>query len=406
MKVDMILVRFGEFTIKGRNRGWFERKMLSHVRAALADFPEAEIKHTYGRIYVTLNDAPYEPVKNKLRNVFGIVSISPVRRVESQLEKIQAVALELMLSLPAAPATFKVATRRVDKSFPHETREMNHLVGSHVLRAMPELKVDVRNPAVELRVEIQAEGTFVFSEVIPAAGGFPYGTNGKATLLLSGGIDSPVAGYLAMRRGLELDAVHFHSYPYTSEQAQEKVIALGRKLVELSNAPLKLHMVPFTEIQTTLKQSNQDHLLITLMRRAMLRIAERIADRNKASALVTGDSLGQVASQTLGSMNVIGRVINMPLLRPLVMSDKSEIIRIAEQIDTYETSILPFEDCCTLFVPKSPSTNPNLNVVQKIESSLVELEAMIERAVTDSRTIVLKPGQRAEAEQAGEDQWF
>jgi len=405
-KVDIILVRFGEYIIKGRNRGFFERKMIAQVRKSLEAFPEATIRHVYGRIYIALNGESYEAIAQKLQNISGILSISPVRSVVSELEEIRATALDLMLSLPKEPATFKVTVRRVDKSFPHDTRELNHLVGSHVLRAMPNIKVDVKNPDVVLRIEIQPEGTYVFSDIVKTTGGFPYGTNGKAVLLLSGGIDSPVAGYLAMRRGLELEAVHFHSYPFTSEKAQEKVIALGRKLVELSQEPLKLHMVSFTDIQTSFTKTNQEHLMITLMRRSMLRIAERIAEQRKAFGIVTGDSLGQVASQTLGSMNVIGRTVSLPLLRPLIMTDKSEIIRIAEQIDTYETSILPYEDCCTLFVPKSPSTNPNLNIVQKIEASLTELDEMIDKAIKEMYTIVLKPGEQAEAEQVGEDAWF
>lgn len=233
--------------------------------------------------------------------------------------------------------------------------------------------------------------------------------NGKAMLLLSGGIDSPVAGWTAMRKGLEIEAVHFHSYPFTSQQATDKVVALAQRLAHYGGR-IKLHLVPFTELQTLLAQQKQDHLIITLMRRSMLRIAERLAERSGALALVTGDSLGQVASQTLGSMNVIGRTASLPLLRPLVMMDKLEIIRISERIGTYETSILPYEDCCTLFVPKSPATNPNLRVVEGIEHALGEqLERLVAEAVAGTETVVMTPQGKEEEKRptaAPEDRWF
>ncbi|MFB9325453.1 tRNA uracil 4-sulfurtransferase ThiI [Paenibacillus aurantiacus] len=403
---DMILIRFGEFTIKGRNRKHFERKMVEQVKRVMTPFPAAKLIQTFGRLYIQLNGESYEAAAAKLKHVFGIVSFSPVRHTELDLEAIRAAALEVMREQPSEPRTFKVSVRRVVKTFPHDSQEMNRLVGGHVLRAMAELKVDVRKPEVHLRVELQPEGAFVFSDVIPAAGGFPYGTNGKAMLMLSGGIDSPVAGYLAMRKGLEIEAIHFHSYPFTSEQAKDKVITLARRLSEISGAKLKLHLVSFTDIQTSFTQCNQDHLIITLMRRSMLRIGQLLAERSEALGIVTGDSLGQVASQTLGSMNVIGRDIDLPLLRPLIMTDKQEIINLAEEIGTYETSILPYEDCCTLFVPRSPSTNPNLNVVRKVESFVPNLAGMIEEAVRTTETIVIKPDELSQVHKAGEDEWF
>ncbi|WP_274651884.1 tRNA uracil 4-sulfurtransferase ThiI [Paenibacillus humicola] len=406
MKTDMILVRFGELTVKGRNRGQFEKRMVEQVKRMLRPFPNASIERTYGRLYISLNGEAYEEIAAKLKDVFGIVSFSPVRRTESELEAIQAAAVDVMRALPKEPETFKVSARRVLKAFPHNSQEMNHLVGSSVLRAFPALKVDVRTPEVELRVEIQPEGTYIFSEVVPGAGGFPFGTNGKAMLMLSGGIDSPVAGYLAMRKGLEIEAVHFHSYPFTSEQAKEKVIELARRLAYYSGKAIKLHLVSFTEIQTAFTQSNQDHLIITLMRRSMLRIAERLAERSGALGIVSGDSLGQVASQTLSSMNVIGRTVGLPLLRPLIMTDKNDIIRMAERIGTYKTSILPYEDCCTLFVPKSPSTNPNLKVVEKVESFVPRLSDMIEEAVAGTETIHVSEQTPAGLLSAGREDWF
>ncbi|MGG4035324.1 tRNA uracil 4-sulfurtransferase ThiI [Paenibacillus cisolokensis] len=405
MIYDRIILRLGEITVKGRNRGRFEKRLLEQVVEALKPFPRAKATATYGRIYVELNGEAYEPIRDRLKDVFGLSSFSPAKRADSELESIRDAALAIMRSYPDVPRTFKVTVKRAWKQFPHTSHEMNHLVGAHVLRATPNLKVDVHRPDVELHVDIQPEGTYLYCEAVPGAGGFPYGTNGKAILLLSGGIDSPVAGWMAMRKGLELEAVHFHSYPFTSEQAKDKVVELARRLAYYGGGSLKLHLVPFTDIQTALVRFNKEHLLITLMRRAMLRIAERIADRRKAGAIVTGDSLGQVASQTLGSMNVIGRTTSLPLLRPLVMMDKLEIIRMAERIGTYETSILPYEDCCTLFQPKSPSTNPNLNVVERIESSMPELDGMIAAAVDGTETIVVEYGSGGKVGDL-EESWF
>lgn len=412
MIYDRILVRFGEITVKGRNRGRFEQQLLKQIKHALHAFAALDYEKTYGRIYIVLNGEPYEKVKERLKEVFGISSFSPVKRAEPELESIRDAALVLMRSLSPEPATFKVSARRAWKEFPHGSQEMNHLVGSHVLRAMPDLKVDVRSPEVEVRLDIQSAGVHVYCETVPGAGGFPYGTSGKALLLLSGGIDSPVAGWFALRKGLEVEAVHFHSYPYTSEQAKEKVVELARRLSHFSGRPLKLHLVPFTEVQTALAGQNQENLMITLMRRAMLRISGELAERHGALAVVTGDSLGQVASQTLGSMNVIGRTLQLPLLRPLAMMDKQEIIGIAERIGTFETSILPYEDCCTLFVPKSPSTNPNLRVVEKVESSIPDLDDMLRRAVDGTETVLLREPYTRSSEAAavsgvtGENDWF
>lgn len=406
MKEDWILVRFGELTIKGRNRGRFEDMLVRQVKQALAAYPALKYTKTFGRLYIQLNGEPYEPAAERLKDVFGIVSFSRVIRCGHDLQDIRETALQAIRQVEPAPKTFKMTVRRAWKAYPHDSQEMNHLVGAHVLRNTPDLKVDVRNPDTELKVDIQPEGTYVYASVEQAAGGFPLGMNGKAMLLLSGGIDSPVAGWMAMRKGLEIEAVHFHSYPFTSEQAKEKVVTLAQRLAYYGGS-IKLHLVPFTELQTKLAQTGQEHLIITLMRRSMLKIAEKLAAKRGALAIVTGDSLGQVASQTLGSMNVIGRDTSLPLLRPLVMMDKLEIIRIAEKLRTYETSILPYEDCCTLFVPKSPATNPNLGVVLKIESQLgAELERLVEEAVNGTETVVLTENSRSDAPAAVEDKWF
>ncbi|NIK75906.1 thiamine biosynthesis protein ThiI [Paenibacillus castaneae] len=406
MLYDQIVLRYGDLMVKGRNRNKFEKRMLEQVKQALVAYENIAYFKSFGRLYVKLNGHPYEPVADRLKDLFGIVSLSPVRSTELDLEKIREAALTLMQALPEKPATFKVSAKRAWKKFPHNSQEMNHLVGGHVLRAMPDLKVNVSKPDVELRVDIQEEATYVYHEVIAGAGGFPFASNGKAMLLLSGGIDSPVAGWLALRKGLEVEAVHFHSYPFTSEQAKDKVIELTKRLSYFSGEPIKLHLVPFTDIQTTLVQAKSDNLIITLMRRAMLRITEQLALRNGANGIVTGESLGQVASQTLPSMNVIGRATQLPQLKPLIMMDKHEIIRLAERIGTYETSILPYEDCCTLFLPKSPSTNPNLRITEKIESLIPSYNQLIAAAVEGTEELLLTPELQTAVQSAGEDSWF
>lgn len=401
-----VIVRFGELTIKGRNRKRFEDGMVAQVKMALRPFSEIDYERSYGRLYIRLNGQPYEPLADVLKDVFGLGSFSLALKVGHELSDIQQAALAVMQSVEPMPRTFKVSVRRVWKAYPHDSQEMNHLIGAYVLRHTPELKVDVRNPDTELKVEIQPEAVFVYGRVEQGAGGFPLGMNGKALLLLSGGIDSPVAGWMAMRKGLEVEAVHFHSYPFTSEQAKEKVVVLAQRLAFFGGS-IKLHLVPFTEVQTRLAASGQSHLTITLMRRSMLRIAEKLAEKRGALALVTGDSLGQVASQTLGSMNVIGRTAALPLLRPLVMMDKQEIITMAERIGTFATSILPYEDCCTLFVSKSPATNPNLRIVEKLEAAMGdELNALVEAAVEGTETIVVTSTTRSDKKAAGEDRWF
>ncbi len=410
MNYELVLVRFGEIVIKGRNRNRFETMLLTQIRMALKSFDKLEFVRSYARVYIHLNGESYERVAERLKDIFGIMSFSPVIGSGLDLEEIRDNSLQLIRHLSVSPQTFKVSVNRGWKQYPHNSIEMNHLVGSHVLRNTPGLKVDVRRPEIELKVDIQKDMAYIYCEVVKGAGGFPLGMNGKAMLLLSGGIDSPVAGWMAMRKGLKIEAVHFHSYPFTSEQAKDKVVTLAQRLAYYGGK-IKLHLVPFTEVQTKLAKSGHDSLIITLMRRSMLRIAERLAEQNDALAIVTGDSLGQVASQTLGSMNVIGRACSLPMLRPLVMMDKQDIIEHAAQIDTFETSILPFEDCCTLFVPKSPAINPNLNIVEKVEAMMgSELERLIDEAVQGTEVVILKNGAdteaSAQAQERKEDAWF
>jgi thiamine biosynthesis protein ThiI len=358
-------------------------------------------------MYINMNHEPYEAVANVLKHVFGVASFSRVLRCASDLTEIKATCVRVMQRLTQLPASFKITVKRTDKKFPYDTMQLLPLLGDNILDHYPNLAVDVHHPALTLHVEIQPEGAIVYADSVRAVGGFPYGTNGRAMLLLSGGIDSPVAGYLAMRKGLELEAVHFHSFPFTSEQAKQKMLTLAQKLVNMSGMPMKVHLVQFTELQTSFTTLKQDPLIITFMRRAMLRITQMLAARSDALAIITGDSLGQVASQTLRSMNVIGRVTDLPLLRPLITLDKNDIIAYARAIGTYETSILPFEDCCTLFVPKHPSTNPNLKVVEKVESFIENYEAMLNEAVDTVETITLTPGMEYQPLQAqAHDEWF
>lgn len=412
MTYDKLLLRFGEFTLKGKNRNRFERSVLNHIRSVLRPYPGAKIIKEYGRLYVELNGESPEALIQVLKKVFGLVSISPVRVCPSEPDRIIETAVDFVGQKELeGTVTFKVNARRVWKQFPHSSQEMNHLVGSPLLRTYPQLKVKVKQPDMELRVEIRENETYLYYEVIPGAGGYPLGTNGKAMLLLSGGIDSPVAGWSAMRRGLEIECVHFYSFPYTSQLAKEKVMELTR-LLSGYTGKIKLHLVPFTDVQTSFVGIGQDNLIITFMRRAMLRIASSLAEREGALAIVTGDSLGQVASQTLPSMNVIGRATELPLLRPLVMMDKNDIINIAMDIGTFDTSILPYEDCCTLFVPKSPTTNPNLKIIEKVEASITELPALIQAAIEGTETVIITPdskigelGEKREEPVVNED-WF
>ncbi|WP_145409780.1 tRNA uracil 4-sulfurtransferase ThiI [Paenibacillus xylanexedens] len=413
MKYDMLLLRFGEFMLKGKNRARFEKTIITQVRSLLKPYPTASLRKEFGRLYVDLGNESYTDMIKVLKRVFGVMSISPVKVTPSERDAIVETSVAFMEERKhefEGGMTFKVNARRVWKEFPYSSHEMNHMVGSPILRTFQDLSVDVREPDIELRVEIREQGTYIFNEVIPAVGGFPLGTNGKAMLLLSGGIDSPVAAWSSMRRGLEVECVHFYSYPFTSQRAKEKVIDLARALADHAGT-IKLHLVPFTEIQTAFTQLGQDNLIITLMRRSMLRIATKLAERERALALITGDSLGQVASQTLPSMNVIGRATELPLLRPLVMMDKQEIITLSKQIGTYDISILPYEDCCTLFVPKSPTTNPNLRIVDKIEATMSHLPAWVDEAVAQTETIVLHAGESVTGASSSDDSeikedWF
>jgi len=366
MQYDHILIRYGEMSLKGKNIRSFIRTLQENLHAKLQDFPEIKVERTQGRMFILLNGQDPDPIIEICKNVFGIYSLSLAIKVENEINSIKEAALKALKNKTEAK-TFKVNARRVNKNFPYGSQEMDQLLGAHLLRNTEGIKVDVHEPDMEIKVEVRHEATYITSETILGSGGLPVGTAGKSLLLLSGGIDSPVAGYLAMKRGVQLEAIHFHSPPYTSERAKQKVLDLTKKLTNYGKA-INVHIVPFTKLQQEIFREMPDGHAMTIMRRMMFRIAEAVAiDRNILS-LTTGESLGQVASQTMESMNVINEVTSLPILRPLVAMDKEEAVEISKQIDTYDISILPYEDCCTIFVPKSPKTKPRRDKVNEFES--------------------------------------
>jgi len=401
----VILVRYGEIILKGLNRPVFEDKLMGNIRKSLYGLGKIDVKRSQARIYIEPFDEEYEydVAVNRLVKVFGIVSVSIAQKIPSDFEEIKTHSLELAKNhvdkllhsifqknglAPAGESTspigailFKVEAKRGDKSFPMQSPEICMELGGYLLENIPELKVDVHNPDFTFYVEVR-ESTYIYSEIIPSHGGLPIGTNGKGLLLLSGGIDSPVAGWMMAKRGMEIEAVHFYSYPYTSERARDKVISLAKILSRFCYR-IKLHIVPFTDIQLEINNKCPEDQLTILMRRAMMTIAERIAVKNGAQALLTGESLGQVASQTVQGLTVTNAVVKIPVFRPLIGMDKNEVIEIARKIDTFETSILPYEDCCTVFVAKHPKTKPRLDEIEKIEEGL-QLDELIEKAINET----------------------
>lgn len=369
----VLLVRYGEVHLKGANRPYFLKKLLSHVqRAAKPLGGQARLED--GRIYVS-NLYDIQEGIARICRVFGVHSVSPAVALEKDDKAIYAQAIELM---QGKTGSFKVFARRSDKLYPLDSPALAAAVGERVLDAHPHLTVDVRHPVHRLSVEIR-EMAYLYVDETPAVGGMPMGTNGKAMLLLSGGIDSPVAGYQIAKRGVVVECVHFHSFPYTSEQAKEKVLSLARILSRFCG-PVRVFVVPFTDIQTTLHKQCKDTLLTILMRRFMMRIAQEIALSHGGQALITGESIGQVASQTMEGLCATDDAVTMPVFRPLIGLDKQEIIDIAQRIDTLETSNLPYEDCCTIFTPRHPSTHPQLEQIRMAEEGL-DIAAMVQKAI-------------------------
>lgn len=386
MQYDSMILTFGEMALKGKNRNSFTDLLYKHVKKQLAPFPDVDIKKHFDHIEVALNGRPAEDVAERLRHVFGIHSMRCAISVENDLEKIQEAALKVVHAENAEARTFKISAKRNNKQFPINSMELNHKVGSFILRNTEHLKVDVHHPDLEIKIEVRNTKTRIYGKTFAGEGGMPAGSAGKVLLLLSGGIDSPVAAYQMMRRGATVEAIHFHSPPYTSDRARQKVVDLAEKLQEYAAVDLKLHIVPFTEAQIAIRDNVPENYRMTIMRRVMLRIAEKVAEKRGALALVTGESLGQVASQTLESMNTINEVTNLPVLRPLVAMDKLDIIQIAKKIDTYEISIRPYEDCCTLFLPRQPKTKPDRAHANRFEAYL-SVSELVDQAIGGIETV-------------------
>ncbi len=388
MKYDHILVRFGELTTKGKNRKLFIGKLVQNVKSALTEFSSLEYQRTYDRLYILLHDEDQEAVVEKLKKVFGIHSFSLAMKVDSDLEEIKK-AVEYVVE-NCEGTTFKIDTKRNDKEFPLHSHEINRVLAGHVFNhTSKDLKVDVHHPEILVKVELRKDFTYIMNDVIKGAGGYPVGIGGKGLLMLSGGIDSPVAGYLTLKRGVMIECVHFSSPPYTSDRARDKVLRLVEKLTAYTDR-IKVHIVPFTDLQLAIYEHCDESYAMTCMRRMMYRVASEIANNNNCLAIVNGESVGQVASQTLESMNVINEVTNMPILRPVVCMDKLEIIDIAQKIDTYDISIEPYEDCCTIFTPKNPATKPKLHRVKSYEETF-DFTSLVKECVDNTETLVITP---------------
>ena len=393
MKYKSFLIKYGEIGVKGKNRYMFEDALMKQIRIALKEVEgKFFVSKELGRIYVdTDGDYDYEDTVDRLSKVFGIVGICPMVRIESKdYENLKKSVVEYVDEVyPDKNFTFKVDTRRADKSFPGTSESINADLGEVILNAFPEIRVNVRKPDVLIKVEIR---TFIniYSLEIAGPGGMPIGTNGKAMLLLSGGIDSPVAGYMIAKRGVRVEAVYFHAPPYTSERAKRKVIELA-EIVARYSGPINLHIINFTDIQLAIYENCPHEELTIIMRRYMMKIAERIAVENGDQALITGESIVQVASQTIQSLLTTDAARTLPVFRPLIGFDKQEIVEISEKIGTYETSIQPYEDCCTIFVAKHPVTKPALEGIERSEKSLEgKIEELLEKALETKERILVK----------------
>ena len=374
-----ILIRYGELSTKGRNKKMFTQKLASNIKKALVDYPQVKVIPDYDFMYLDLHEAPEEAVIEKVKPIFGIQSISPVYIIEKNMEVAKKVVLDLLSQENLEGKTFKIMTKRSDHTFEMDTNQINLFLGDAVLEIYPEIKVQLKQPDITVRIDVRREHIMVSLKTIQGAGGLPVGTSGRVMLMLSGGIDSPVAGYLAMKRGMEIQCVHFASPPYTSPQALEKTKLLAAKIARFGGS-IQFLTVPFSRIQEEIKKSVPEAYLMTIMRRFMLRITDQLRENARALAIANGESVGQVASQTLDSMVAINDVTNTPIIRPVATMDKLDIIKVAEEIDTFELSIQPFEDCCTVFAPPSPKTKPKLEKARQYEQRL-DVEGLIKEAV-------------------------
>lgn len=389
MVYKTFLIKYAEIGTKGKNRYKFEDVLCQQIKSHVAGLGDFSVRREYGRIFLNAeSDYDFEDLVKELQKVFGIVGICPIVVEEKvEFEAIRDRVVEYVKEVYAGQqVTFKVNARRTNKAFPMHSMEMNGELGHYILEACPNMKVDVHKPDVMLNVEVRSQ-VYIYSQVIKGAGGLPVGTNGKAMLLLSGGIDSPVAGYLISKRGVELEAVYFNAPPYTSERAKQKVVDLAR-IVSGYSGTIRLHIVNFTDIQLAIYDKCPHEELTIIMRRYMMKIAEEIAKKNNCQALITGESIGQVASQTMHSLACTNEVCTMPVFRPCIGMDKQEIVDISEMIDTYETSILPYEDCCTIFVAKHPVTKPILDIIKRSETKLQDVMDDLMKTALDTVEVV------------------
>lgn len=377
----LILIKYGELTTKKDNRTFFIKRLVQNIKNILHNY-DIEIKYDRVRMYIYVDNKYIYEVQEKLSKVFGIHSIVVCHKVNNNTDNIKNKVIDILKDINFN--TFKVETKRADKSFEIHTMEFNNIIGSVVLKNY-DCKVDVHNPDIIIHIEIRVDGTYIYTNEIKGSGGYPVGIQGKGLLMLSGGIDSPVAGYLALKRGVDLECLYFESPPHTSLEAKNKVIKLA-SIINNYSGNIRVHVVPFTKLQETIYKMVPPNYMITIMRRMMYRISEKYAKKIKCDIIVNGESVGQVASQTITSMNVINAVTNMPVIRPVACMDKLEIIDIASKIDTYETSILPFEDCCTIFVPKHPIINPKLEKCLEYEKRF-DYETLIEECIDNIEVI-------------------
>lgn len=384
--MKVILLRFGELYLKGHNRNIFENTLIQNIKNSLTG-ETFSFSKTFGRYVISdYDEKRQDEIVSKLKKVFGLYSLSIAEEVDAQLETIKQVVSNIKIG----KQSFKVFVKRADKTFPLSSMELARELGGVVLDNNNESTVDLYNPQREIYVDIRLNHkAYIFDEIIKCQGGLPLGTSGKGLLLLSGGIDSPVAGYLMAKRGMTLEALHFHSYPYTSEQARDKVIELARLLCEYVGE-IKLHIVSFTRVQEEIHKRCKSEFMITIMRRIMMRVAERLCKVNNLGAIITGESLGQVASQTMQSMTVTGNVVKeLPVFRPCIAMDKEDIIAISKDIDTYDTSILPYEDCCTVFLPKNPVIKPTIKQAEQ-EESYLNIDSLVEECINKEEVITIR----------------
>lgn len=379
MQYSEIMVRYGELSTKGKNRMRFINQLRRNIQSVLSIYPQVTVTADRDRAHVYLNGTDYVPVAESLKQIFGIQAFSPSYKVEKEMSLLKKAVQEIMLGLYQEGMTFKISSKRSDHSFELDSRDLNQVLGAAVFEVLPIIQAQMKQPDITLKVEIRDEAAYLSYENIKGAGGLPMGTSGKGMLMLSGGIDSPVAGYLALKRGVAIEAVHFASPPYTSPGALKKAQDLTRKLTKFGGQ-ISFIEVPFTEIQEEIKAKTPESYLMTLTRRFMMRITDAIRQQRHGLVIINGESLGQVASQTLESMQAINAVTKTPVIRPVVTMDKLEIIELAQTIDTFEISIQPFEDCCTIFAPDRPKTNPKLKNVEQYEERL-DVDGLVARAV-------------------------